>query len=1084
METAKIHIAAQSLRFYRRSAFQQCIIIALLAAVITGSLLTGYSVRQTLKKSVNEKLGRTGAVISSGLRYVNPDLADRLQNESGKKCIPVLETEGFTQNFTTGERSLRTKILGINKAFFTFHKLNNVDLKAGEVAINSNLAGKLKVKEGEDIILNTIPVDDIPRGSPFAPSNSGDNSAVCRVVKILSSTDGGDFSLGISQITPDNLFLNLEDRLFRGKANRILIENMTGENEKVLSAYLKKVLSPEDIGLSMRLVRRTGELEIISSRIFIDQSIIENIKSIIPDSKPVLTYLANSISHGDLTTPYSFVASIDDKNFPEVGDRKSIIVNNWLAADLNIHAGDTISLYWYAPGKLRDLVEKDTKLVVSGIKMINGKWADSLLMPEFPGIAGSKTCTEWDAGVDIKMERIRKKDEEYWNRYRGTPKAFIAYSEGKELWGNNFGPATALRLPSSYKEHDLTKLFRSGLNPSSAGFTIRNIRKEMIKAADNSIDFGALFLSLGFFIIVSCLVLLTLSLSSYLDSRKEQILTFKSIGFRNKWIKQVILLETGTIAFAGSLIGSLAGILISFLMITALNSVWSGAVQTNSLDAVPGIMPLVSGFLITMLISSFLLYVRIGLFLHKKKREERFNIPSRSQKMSSIAFYALCLLSVSLLTFNFTTTTKSLMISFCTGSVLFVTLLFLCKKLVAGVSETDGKPINTRQIVSRRYYAFHPSKAIMPVLLIGAGLFAVVITGVNRVRITSQSMSSEGGTGGYQLWAETSVPIKEDVNNITGRKAFGLDETLFTGVTFIQARKGAGDDASCLNLNLVASPPLLGINTADFIKNRSFSFSSIIKAGQKSDPWRIIDSGPSGNTIFGFADQTVLEWGLRKKTGDTLKFRTESGDQLNIVIAGGLKSSVFQGYLLISEDNFNRYWPSVAGYSVFLIKSDNKLTDDISAILKDRFGNYGISVQKATERLASFFRVTNTYLSVFTMLGGFGMILGVIGLGLVLHRNYTSRRKEFALLITSGFTIERIKGIILREQIFILIAGIITGITSGLISASASVERFNEIPWISILSIAFAIGITGMVSIVVSLNGIKHHSLISILRKE
>lgn len=85
MGTAKIHIAAQSLQFYRRSAFQQCIIIALLAAVITGSLLTGYSVRQTLKKSVNEKLGRTGAVISSGLRYFNPDLADRLQNESGKK---------------------------------------------------------------------------------------------------------------------------------------------------------------------------------------------------------------------------------------------------------------------------------------------------------------------------------------------------------------------------------------------------------------------------------------------------------------------------------------------------------------------------------------------------------------------------------------------------------------------------------------------------------------------------------------------------------------------------------------------------------------------------------------------------------------------------------------------------------------------------------------------------------------------------------------------------------------------------------------------------------------------------------------
>jgi ABC-type antimicrobial peptide transport system permease subunit len=406
------------------------------------------------------------------------------------------------------------------------------------------------------------------------------------------------------------------------------------------------------------------------------------------------------------------------------------------------------------------------------------------------------------------------------------------------------------------------------------------------------------------------------------------------------------------------------------------------------------------------------------------------------------------------------------------------------KIIVSGGSKAIGKSLNTRQLLSRRFYAFHPVKALMPVLLIGAGLFAVVITGVNRVRITGQSVSSAGGTGGYQIWAETSVPVKENINNKTGRKAFGLDDSLFRGVTFVQAKRGAGDDASCLNLNMVASPPLLGINTADFIRNRSFSFSSTIKPDQKSDPWKIIDSGPSGNTIFGFADQTVLEWGLKKKTGDTLKLRTESGDQLNIVIAGGLKSSIFQGYLLISEDNFNRYFPSVAGYSVFLIRNDTRLTDSISAILKDRLGNYGIAIQKATGKLASFFSVTNTYLSVFTMLGGFGMMLGVLGLGLVLHRNYTSRRKEFALLITSGFTNGRIKGIILREQIFILLAGIITGVASGLISASASVGSFNEIPWISILSIVAAIAITGVVSVVVSVNGIKPHSLISILRKE
>ena len=50
----------------------------------------------------------------------------------------------------------------------------------------------------------------------------------------------------------------------------------------------------------------------------------------------------------------------------------------------------------------------------------------------------------------IKLNDIRKKDEEYWNKFRGTPKAFINYDKGIELWGNNFGPATAMRFPAAH----------------------------------------------------------------------------------------------------------------------------------------------------------------------------------------------------------------------------------------------------------------------------------------------------------------------------------------------------------------------------------------------------------------------------------------------------------------------------------------------------------------------------------------------------------------------------------------------------------------------------------------------------------
>jgi len=112
------------------------------------------------------------------------------------------------------------------------------------------------------------------------------------------------------------------------------------------------------------------------------------------------------------------------------------------------------------------------------------------------------------------------------------------------------------------------------------------------------------------------------------------------------------------------------------------------------------------------------------------------------------------------------------------------------------------------------------------------------------------------------------------------------------------------------------------------------------------------------------------------------------------------------------------------------------------------------------------------------------MILGVIGLGFVLNRNYTSRRKEFAFMISSGFRIRDIKRIILEEQVLILIAGIITGLLSGLVSTSSSVSSFGEIPWVSIIAITVSIAITGIISLLVSLRGIRQDSLITDLRRE
>ena len=72
--------------------------------------------------------------------------------------------------------------------------------------------------------------------------------------------------------------------------------------------------------------------------------------------------------------------------------------------------------------------------------------------------------------------------------------------------------------------------------------------------------------------------------------------------------------------------------------------------------------------------------------------------------------------------------------------------------------------------------------------------------------------------------------------------------------------------------------------------------------------------------------------------------------------------------------------------------------EETSKILEKTLSDYGFDVTFASERLASFRAVENTYISTFQSLGGLGILLGTFGLALVLLRNIIERRGELATL--------------------------------------------------------------------------------------
>lgn len=1055
----------------------------LLSAVITGSLLVGKSVKQSLKRSASEHLGNTGILISAGIRYFSNDLAQKLSDSAGIDCAGILEINGYSQNLNSQKGAFNTKIFGVNRDFFEFQDNDTLSIKPGEVAVNRKLAGYLGLSVGDELIIRFTEIKDIPADAPFAPSESGGLSKVLKVGLILDPANTGNFSLTISQLTPMNIFMNFEDIEEAGengshRNNRILVKSEERTLPEISDA-LKKHLARADIGLQTRYIKKTSEIELTSQRIFIDQEIVNHVTGIFPGSAPVLTYLANRITSKNKSTPYSFVSALPPSLYSGVEPGNGMIINQWMAADLSVRVGDTLKMFWYSPDSLNNLVEKSGEFIVKSIAEMKGIWADSLLMPEFPGIAGKESCSDWDAGVPVKMDEIRHQDEEYWNLYRGTPKAFISYEKGKEIWGNNFGPATSLRFPAGTDEKQISEKINGSLEPEKTGFLITDLANDSVSAAENGVDFGTLFLSLGFFLIVASLVLLSFAASSYFDSKKRDIKTLYALGFRNKWISGSLFFETGTISLAGAFTGAFGGYLVNVIITAALNTVWSGAVQTNTLHAYFNLTSIITGFLISFLTIMILMLVKVRRFLKSLNRKKHGIQNAHSVRVNSVILIISILISVMLIVLSLTSR-QNLSWSYPAGVSLMLTLIFGWRQYFI-TGHTGVMKTGSQQKISRNYYSFYPSNAVMPVLFIATGIFTVFITSANRMNFNDKTESS-GGTGGYLLWCENTIPVKEDLNNESGRISLGLEE--LSGINFVQFKRSQGNDASCLNLNHITVPPLLGVDPSDFIEGKSFSFSKSLESNDKINPWQYLKMPSTNNTIYGIADQTVLDWGMKIKVGDTLIIRSENGSPLNIIIAAGLQSSVFQGNILIGIENFTKYFPTVSGSSVFLIGGDKTQIDLYKNTLEERLGNYGVNVEKTTDRLAAFYNVTNTYLSVFSVFGALGMMTGIIGLGFVLLRNYNQRKQEFALMLAIGFHIKSIRRMIFSEQLLIIFAGVTAGIIAAVIATLPSLRNNAEVPWIFMVLVVVTIMMTGIIALLVSIRSITSQSLTASLKKE
>jgi putative ABC transport system permease protein len=1081
-------LAKQSLGFYWRTNLGVLLTVVVSTAILTGALVVGDSVRYSLRMMVKARLGSTQIALVPQNRFFTAGLANELADELKTSTAPVLHVRGLMADGNDKRRANRIEVLGVDARFFTVGAAKNPfgNDKGQGIVLNEQLAARLKVRAGDEVLLRIENPSVMSRDLPVSPDSNLSVAFRLKVTAVATEAQFGRFSLRANQVSPLNAFVPLDwmqTKLKRdGQANMILVAGNSQANidPEIAGKAIQKHWRLADAGLNFRKLQKQDVLELCSRRIFIDESLSKAAVNASDKAVGVLTYFVNELRIGDKATPYSMVTAMGRSAdaggiIPKDMRDNEILINQWLADDLGAKAGDLIEVRYFIMTPMRKLQEQTASFRVRGIVPMTSPAVDPNLMPDFPGLAGVKNCRDWDSSIPINLDKIRPKDEDYWDKFRGAPKAFITLEAGQKMWANRYGNLTAVRYPSgTITEAALTESLLKTVNPASVGLFFQPVRKSGIKAGGGSTDFGSLFLYLSMFLIIAALILTSLVFVFGVEKRSGQIGMLLAVGIPAKRVRWLLMIESGALAVLGVIIGSAVALLYTKIMIYGLATAWQSAVGGSTIRFYAKPITLFTGALGAVIVSLVAIRLTLRRQVSRPARELLAGNPEwqffKAKRFSKgrigmvIAIIAVIGAVVLLAVLGTGGSSEVVGAFFGAGTLLLIAGLGLTHSLLKIVAGSWNKTIASLAGLGLRNSTRRSGRSLAVVGLLACGIFLVIAVGANRQNPLANAYKRSSGTGGFTLFGQSSIGILHDLNSKTGRRAMSLDDPGLDDIQAVQLRVRDGDDASCFNLNRAQSPQLLGVRPAQFQERGSFTFTKVIKGADSKEAWNLLNRDFGKDVVPAVGDYATVIWALGKSVGDQLQYTDDKGNSFKLQIVGLIKDSILQGSLIIAEDEFIKRFPSVEGYRMLLIDCPQQKIDAVTDKLSFGLKDFGMDLMPAAKRLAEFNAVENTYLSIFELLGGFGLILGSVGLGLVVLRNVLDRRGELAMLRAVGFDKVTLRKMIFHEHSGLMLGGLACGVIAALVAVGPALKTPGaQAASFSLVLTIVAIGISGMI---------------------
>jgi ABC-type antimicrobial peptide transport system permease subunit len=1086
---------------HRRSNLTVAVGVALAAAIMVGALAVGGSVRRSLEAIALSRLGGVEQALVGNDRWFRAALADEVGAPGGPNAVavPVMVLRGIVTGVGSQRRVNGIDVIGVDARFARLWNAEGEGRApfampaADSAMLNEKLAEDLGVGAGDTILLYVENPDRIPSDAPLSRTEDPAVAARLTVSTAAPPERFGDFSLQAGQVPPRNVFVPLEwlqKQIARPERANLMLTSGVGTSEE-LESSLAAAWKLDDAQLKWRRDDSTTStpvypLELRSDRIFMDDAVARACDSLDPPPLAVFTYFVNELRVGERSVPYSMVSGLGfvaenaftpslPAPLPPAIEPGTVVINQWLADQLQAKPGDALEMKYFVIGRQRRLEEKSRRFTIRAIVPIEGLAADASLMPDFPGLSGVDDCINWEPGIPIDTGRIRPEDEAYWDDHAGTPKAFISLGDAREIWTNRFGSLTALRFRDGAVggENAVERALRTNLKPSDFGLFFVDIRDRTLRAGNPTTDFGGLFGGFSFFLIFSAVLLSGLLFILGIDQRQREFGALRAVGWTQRGVRRLALAEGLFVAAIGVGVGTLVGQLYTRLMIHGLNTIWHDAVRTNRLAYHADSALVAGGAIGTLLVILATIWMMLRCqsrrplheLLQAVPRESDLS-PRRRGRWTPIAMvigFGGALVCVFV---GRGGSPAAAAMFFFAGFLMLFGCLSAVAVVLRRLGRGGGGDALTLSGLALRSTTRRAGRSLATVILLCLGTFLVVAVGANRRDPAADALKRSSGAGGFQFYGVATIPIPEDLNSTDGREAYGIDDDQYSGVRFVALRTSDGEEASCLNLIRVQRPRVLGVNPASLDALGAFGFARLAKDGDPDHPWSALNARLDDGSIPAIVDQNTAMWSLGLGLGDTLALTDDRGREVQLKFVGLLKASILQGSVIVGEDAFERHFPSVSGYKTFLLDAPSERTAALEPDLERRFERMGLDLTPTVRRLAEFQSVENTYLSIFLLLGGLGLALGCVGLGVVLMRNLVERREELSLLRAIGFSRRRVHWLIFLEHLWLLAIGLLTGLGSAVVAVWPTVQsRLGEMALGSIAGMLLLILVCGLVGI-------------------